>query len=171
MSKEVLSCVSLSKDQWIWETNKCCIASSISRSKPSLVFVTVPFIFPLNITCLSWVLSLVCLSQLTSLCQSAWVYRSGKKAATSYQKFFWCIFLYGVQTNVAQLHNVRWTNTYVFLTKNPSSRILSRACFSKTFFLLCLLQRNIPSRVCFSLSPLSTLRKDSFMCLSQRNTI
>ena len=84
---------------------------------------------------------------------------------------FWCISLYGVLTNVAQLCNVRQTNTCVLLAKNPSSHVLSRACFSRTSSLLCLLQWNVPSRVCLSLSPVSTSGKHSFMCLPQQNTI
>ena len=56
---------------------------------------------------------------------------------------FWCISLYGVLTNAAQLCNVRQTNTCMLLAKNPSSRVLSCACFSRTSFHLCLLQQNI----------------------------
>jgi hypothetical protein len=54
---------------------------------------------------------------------------------------FVCLFdvsLHAVWTNVTQLHNVRWTNTCVSLAKYPSSRVLSRACFSRTSFFLCL---------------------------------
>jgi hypothetical protein len=84
---------------------------------------------------------------------------------------FWCI-LYGGPTNAAQLCNVRQTNTWVSLTKNPSSRVLSCACFSKTSFLLCLLhksalvfhlcpfQENIPSHVCPSKTPSNQLSKE-----------
>ena len=68
---------------------------------------------------------------------------------------FWCISLYGVLTNAAQLHNVRWTNTGVMLAKNPSLRVLSHTNFSRTSSLLCLLQWNVLSRVCLSLSPMS----------------
>ena len=64
------------------------------------------------------------------------------------------IFLYGVPTNTAQLHNVRWTNTCVSLAKNLSSCVLSHACFSRTSSLLCLLQQNFPPQVCLSLSHL-----------------
>jgi hypothetical protein len=52
---------------------------------------------------------------------------------------FWCVSLYGVLTNAAQLCNIRWTNTCVLLAKN-SSCDLSRACFSRISSLLCLLQ-------------------------------
>jgi hypothetical protein len=84
---------------------------------------------------------------------------------------FWLISLYGVLTNVAQLYNVRQTNTCTSLSKNPSSRVLSHACFTKTLFLMCLLQLNVPSQVCLSLSPVSTSAKHSLTCLSQQNTI
>ena len=55
--------------------------------------------------------------------------------------FSLCISLYGVPTNAAQLHNVRWTNTCVLLAKNPSSfcvlalakHPLSCVCFSEMF--------------------------------------
>jgi hypothetical protein len=67
--------------------------------------------------------------------------------------------------NGAQLCNVRWTNTCVSLAKNPSSCVLSCACFSKTCFLLCLLHLNVPSQVCLSLSPVSASAKHSSICL------
>jgi hypothetical protein len=57
-----------------------------------------------------------------------------------------------VQINGCQLPNVKWTNTCVSLAKNPSSCVLSRACFSRTSSFLCLLQLNVPSWVCLSLS-------------------
>ena len=44
----------------------------------------------------------------------------------------------------------------MLLAKNPSSRVLSRACFSKTSFHLCSLQKNTPSCVCHSKTPCST---------------
>jgi hypothetical protein len=53
---------------------------------------------------------------------------------------FWCVSLYGVSTNAAQLHSIRQTNTCVSLAKNPSSRVLSHVCFSRTSSLPCLLQ-------------------------------
>ena len=70
------------------------------------------------------------------------------ETAAHNQKFFWCVSFYGVPTITAQLCHVRLTNTFVLLAKNPSSLVLSCACFSKTSSLLCLLQLNIPSRVC-----------------------
>jgi hypothetical protein len=71
---------------------------------------------------------------------------------------FWCVSLYGIPTNAAQLHKVRRTNTCVLLAKNPPSRVLSQACFSRASSLLCLLQRNVPSQVCLSLSHLCPLQ-------------
>ena len=84
----------------------------------------------------------VSLSQLTSLCQSARVCGSSEKH-TARSLFFWFVSLYGVPTNGVQLSNVRWTNTCLSLRKTPSSRVLSRACFSRTSFHLCL--SKIPS--------------------------
>ena len=56
---------------------------------------------------------------------------------------FCCVSLDGVLANEAQLCSVRRTNTCVSLEKNPLSCVLSHACFSRTSFLLCLLQLNI----------------------------
>jgi hypothetical protein len=67
--------------------------------------------------------------------------------------------------------SVRWTNSCALLAKNPSSRALSCASFSRTSSLLYLLQWNIPSLVCLSHSPVSTLTKCSFTCSPQQNTI
>ena len=129
------------------------------------------FIFPPNIMCLPWVLPQhVCLSQLTSLCQIAQVQRNSKKLQHN-TEVFWCVCLYGALTNAAQLYNVRWTSMCALSVKNPSSRVLSHACFSRTSSFLCLLQPNVPSQVCLSLSPVSTSAKRSFMCLPQQNTM
>ena len=46
------------------------------------------------------------------------------------------------------------------LLKNPSSCVLSHACFSRTSFLLCLLQLNVPSRVCPSKIPSNWLSQE-----------
>jgi hypothetical protein len=89
--------------------------------------------------------------------------RKWQETAAHHQKFFWCVSLYGVPTYAAQLCHVRW----MLLAKNPSSRVLSCACFSRTFFL----QPNISSRACLSLSPVCASAKCSFMCLPQQNTI
>ena len=64
---------------------------------------------------------------------------------------FWCVSLYGVLTNAAQLCNVRQTNTCVFLANNSSPYVLSHVCFSRTFFFyVCLLHQTVPSRICLS---------------------
>jgi hypothetical protein len=77
---------------------------------------------------------------------------------------FWCVSLYGVLSNAAQLSNVRWTNACMLLTKNLSSRVLSRACVSRT---------SKPSFTSLPqpFTPVSTLRKHRFPCLPQQNTI
>jgi hypothetical protein len=59
----------------------------------------------------------------------------------------------------------------VLLAKTLSPCILLHVCFSRTSSLLCLLQPNIPLRVCPSLSSVSTSAKSSFMCLPQQNII
>ena len=64
----------------------------------------------------------VSLSQLISLCQSgphsAEVARSCSITQKVFCLFVWWVSLYGVPTDAAQLHNVRWTNTCVSLAKN-----------------------------------------------------
>jgi hypothetical protein len=77
-----------------------------------------------------------------TLCQSAQVCGSGKKLQHTTRRFSLRegAFLCGVPTNAAQLHNVRWANTWVLLVKNPLPRVLSRAYFSRISYLLCLLQ-------------------------------
>jgi len=83
---------------------------------------------------------------------------------------FWFVSLYRIPRNAAQLHIVRWTNTCMLLAKNPSSRVLSHARFSRTSSLLCLLHQKVLSGVCLSLpsTPVSTLTKRSFMHLPQQ---
>jgi hypothetical protein len=93
-------------------------------------------------------------SQLTSICQSAWVCESGKKLPAHHQKFFGAFLSYGVPTRGVQLRNVRRTNTCVLLVKNPSLHVLS--CASRTSFHLCLLQQNVLSSVCSSKTPSNT---------------
>ena len=67
----------------------------------------------------------------------------------------WCISLYGVPTNGAQLCNVRQTNTCA------SSRVLSHTCFSQSF-----------TCVCFSemFLHLSALAKHPFTCVQFRKS-
>jgi hypothetical protein len=84
------------------------------------------------------------LYQLISLCQSAQVWKQQEATSTPPEVlflFFWCVSLYGVTTNGAQLHNVRWANVCMLLAENPSSCGLSCAlakhpfthvCFKKT---------------------------------------
>ena len=67
----------------------------------------------------------------------------------------WCISLYGVLTNEAQLCNVRRTNTCV------SFHLIFFS--SKTSFHLCLLHWNVPLPVCFNKTSLH-------LCLLQENT-
>ena len=75
------------------------------------------------------------------------------------------ISFYVVPTNGAKLYNVRRTNTCLLLAKNPLSHVLSRACFSKTSFHLCLFQKNVPLQFCLSLSPVCASAQHPFMCL------
>ena len=57
------------------------------------------------------------------------------------------------------------------LAQNSSPHVLSCACFSRASPLLCLLQWNVLSRVCLTLSSMSTSAKHSFTCLPQQNSI
>lgn len=75
----------------------------------------------------------------------------------------------GAQTDAAQPHSVKRTSTYVLSGKNLSSRVLSRACFSRTSSPVSA-SANVPSPVYLSLSPLSTLTERSFTCLPTINT-
>jgi hypothetical protein len=152
----------LSKDS---EDSRPTVLHSQLYKQAKLSSVTVHwvlFILPPNITCAPWVF----LSQLTSLCQteSSEVARN----CSTPPEGFWSISLYGVPTNAAQLHNIRQTNTRVSLAKNPSSSVLSHACLSRTSFLPCLLQLNVPSWICLSLLPVSTSAKhSSHVCSSK----
>ena len=69
--------------------------------------------------------------------------RKWQEATRTPPESFWCISLYGVMTNGAQLGNVRWTNPCMCLEKNPLSCIFSYAWFSKASFHLCLLQTTL----------------------------
>lgn len=95
---------------------------------------------------------------------------AARNCSTSPEVFL-CVSLYEVWTNAVQLHNVGWTNTCVWLAKHPSSHFLSGFYFSRTSFLLCLLQWNIPSWICLSLSPVCTSMNHSFTYLPLQNTI
>jgi hypothetical protein len=102
------------------------------------------------VSCLS---TCMCLS-----CQSARVCGNSKNHGTS-PEIVWFISLYGVPTNAARLCNVRWTNTYMPLARNPSSCVIPHACFNRASFLLCLLQQDIASQVCLSLFTYVHVRK------------
>lgn len=101
------------------------LAVKASQAQPQ--FVTVPgvlFILSPNIMCLPLVFPQhVWLSQLT-----AQVGRSGKKPQHTV-RCFRCFSLYGVQTKGVQLCSVRWTNICILVGKNPSSCVVSCACF------------------------------------------
>jgi hypothetical protein len=141
-SRRVVS--SISKPSSLWSCH--CPSSSIYILQTSCV---------LSRSCLSmWDLF-----QLKSLCQSARVCWSRKKLQHTTRSFWW-VSLYGVLTNPAHLCNVRQTNTCMLLTKNPSSCVLSHACFSRTSFHLCLLQLYVTSCVCLSKTPSNWLSKE-----------
>ena len=80
-------------------------------------------------------------------------------------------FLIGATTWDEHVQTITQISTCVSLAKNPLSCVLSHVCFSRTSSLLYLLQWNVPSQVCLSLSPVSTSGKHSFTCLPQQNTI
>ena len=109
----------------------------------------------------------VCLSEHHSAHQP-----ESEEAATNCStapEVFRYVYFYRVLTNAAQLRNVRQTNACVLLAKSPSSCVLSCASFSRTFFYFCLLQLNIPSRICLSLSPVS-LQENTPSCLCPSKT-
>ena len=139
----VLSCASLNEAEIredVCKTKKCCRASSTSNTSHRPIYtpskhhmtsvgLALPYVLPEQVG----------LYQLTSLCQSAQILGSGKKL----QKVFWCVSLYGVLANGAQLPNIRRTNTCVSLAKTPhhhvSLHVLALAghpftcvCFRKT---------------------------------------
>jgi hypothetical protein len=91
-----------------------------------------------------------------------------KKLQQTTRRFFCQVSLYVVLTNAAQLQNVRQANIYLLLVKNPSSCVLSCACFSTIPSLLCLLQSKVPLGVYLSLTPVSTSSKhSSSVCFSK----
>ena len=94
----------------------------------------------------------VCLSQHHSANQPEST-EAARNHSTPPEVFFWCVSLYGVPTNEAQLCNVRQINTWVSLMKYPSSHVLSS-------FHLCSLQLNGPSPVCSSKTPSNLLSKE-----------
>jgi hypothetical protein len=91
------------------------------------------YLYPPNLTCPPWFLPqhLSCLSPCISL---SWHHSESEEAGRNWntpEEICWCISLYGTPTSAAQLHNVRQTNSCVFLVKNPSSCVLSHVCFSR----------------------------------------
>ena len=119
------------------------------------------YLYPPNITCPPCALS-----------QHVHPISLSGEAARNYStpsEGFWYVSLYGVLTKAAQLHNVRQTNACVSLAKNPSSHVLSHACFSRTSSLLCLLQQNRSFKSLLSLSHLCPLKQNvpSCVCLSK----
>ena len=144
-----------SKDQQRGENSK--VLHRELYKQASLTVPWVLFILPPNTMCPPWVLpQLLSLYQSGLLCQSTWLQGSGKKPSTHQQNYFWCISLYGVPTNGAQLPNVRWSNACISLLKNTSSHVFSHSCFSRTSFHLYLLQENMPSHVWPSKTPSNT---------------
>lgn len=97
-----------------------------------------------------------------------------QQTAAHHQKLFgFSLWSSDKCSSTTQLRNVNRTNTYTSLAKTPSSRVLSRARFSRTSFTcvcfsdtflhasalalhLCPLQDITPSRVCPSQTPSNT---------------
>ena len=87
---------------------------------------------------------------------------------------FWCVSLYGVLTNAAQLCSVRGIKAWTTLAKNPSSHVffyvlalsehtLSCVCFSKMF----LNESVLAFHTCVHFNEM----KHSFKCLPHQNTM
>ena len=86
--------------------------------------------------------------------------RKQEETTAHHKKVFLCVSHYRILKHEAQLHNVRWTNTCLSLVeKNPLSRVLSHACFSRTSFYLRLLQENTPSCFCPSKTTSNTFQR------------
>ena len=136
----------------------------LSGKRPISVYIASYTTKPNSVSIMSWTnictLQTSCVLHLSCLSPglvSAWILpQHVHPIAAHHQKLFGA-FLCGVPTKAVQLCSVRQTNTCVSLAKNPSSRVLSRACFSRTSSLLCLLQQNVPFRVGLSLSHLCPL--------------
>ena len=151
---QLFSAVSL--DQRQLGTHRCCTASCTSKPSSVSGHSVESYLYPLNITCPPRAFPRHCASN-QGVCGSS------KKLQHNTH-----VSLCGVLTNAAQLHNARQINTCVSPGKNPSSRVLSCACFSRTSSLQCLLQRKVPSQVSESFTPMSTLRKrPSCVCPSR----
>ena len=101
--------------------------------------------------------------------QSAQVLGNSNKLQHTTRSFL-VRFSLGLPTNVAQLHNVR-QSILVWLAKNPSSGVLSRARFSRTSSLLCLLQRNDPYEFALAFHTCVHFNKIFLHVFAQQNTI
>ena len=154
------------------KTNKHCSASSVWNASsatprphhcPWSLFYTLSkyHLSPTGLVSPHTLSQHVCLSWLTSFCQSVQVCRCTRNDNIP-PEVFWYVSFYGDSIYWAQLHNISWTMS---LAKNPSSHVFPCVCFNRTTFHLCLFQQNIPSRVCRSLSPVSALAKCSFTSL------
>jgi hypothetical protein len=153
--QEKFSAVSLSGERQSTK-RPTSITTANCTTKPSSVSVTpCSPIYALQASC---VLHVPCLSMCTEhthpISSSPW---KRQQTAAHHQRVFWCISFHEVLTNATQLCSVRQTSTRVSLAKNPSSRVLSRACFSRTSSLLCLLQQIVPSHVCPNKTPSNRL--------------
>lgn len=167
---EVISCVSLNKANQLRPRSvaaKLALQASLSHSPLRPIYTP----FKHHMSSMGLASEWVCTSWYHSANWPESSLRSGKKLPEHHQKFFWCIFLYGVLTNGAQLRNAKWINTCVSLAKTPSSFILSHVCFSQTSFYLGLLQPNTPSGIrlsetSFHLCP-PQLNVPSLVCFSK----
>lgn len=124
---------------------------------------------PPSTMCPPWVLCQVCVC--LSRHHSANLLESAGRIYNTPLEVFWNLSLYGVLTNWAQWNSVTRTNTCGSLSKDASPHVLSHSCYSLKSFHLCLLQPNVPSRVCLGLSPLFASGTPSFTSLLQQNTI
>ena len=117
-----------------------CLSTCVCLSKTPHEFVSADITLPINLSL-----------------------QKGEEATRTPPEVFWCISLYGVMINEVHQCDVRQTNICVSLVKSPSPCVHSHACFNRTSFPLCLLQRNILLRVC--------LRETSFyLCPLQDST-
>ena len=123
-----------SEDQQRCETYKSCTANC--ASKPRTVSIT------------SW--TPIYTLQITHV---LWVSGSGKKLQHTTRSFL-VHFSLCRSNKCSSTMQCKAGHTCVLLAKNLSSHVLLHACFSRTSSHLCLLQWNIPSWVCLSLSHL-----------------
>ena len=133
------------------------LAVLASQAQTPSMFIE-PFLYPPNITGLASVH--VSVSADIILLISLSLQKQQETAAHHSPEVFWCVSFGGVSTNAAQLCSVRQSNICVLSAKNPSSRVLLCACFSRTSSLLCLLQLNVPSCVCPRKTPSNQLSKE-----------